>query len=156
MVGSRATRSREPGQGRKAAAVSGVPGAPRECPAGASYRESAGRSWVQDGARGPLSIWWGESGAPGGTRSYLSLAPLFVGQGFLGACRSASKSSTERDPILAPDGLPQRDLVRASGDSCRSVRWRDGARSYPRRLIRSERVRYEPVVAERINHAALP
>jgi hypothetical protein len=152
MVGSRATRSREPGQGRKAAAVSGVPGAPRECPAGASYRESAGRSWVQDGARGPLSIWWGESGAPGGTRSYLSLAPLFVGQGFLGACRSASKSSTERDPILAPDGFsPTR-----SRSGIKSVVALYGARSYPRRLIRSERVRYEPVVAERINHAALP
>jgi hypothetical protein len=56
MVGSRATRSREPGQGRKAAAVSGVPSAPRECPAGAGSRESAGRSWVQDEARGPLDL----------------------------------------------------------------------------------------------------
>ncbi len=38
MVGSRATRNREPGQARKGAALSGAPGVPRECSAGAGYR----------------------------------------------------------------------------------------------------------------------
>ena len=47
MVGSRATRSREPGQARKGAAVNGVPRVPRDGPAGAGYRERAGRTRVQ-------------------------------------------------------------------------------------------------------------
>jgi hypothetical protein len=50
MVGSCATRSREPGQARKGAAVSGGPRVPQGIPAGAGYRNGAGRSAVQDGA----------------------------------------------------------------------------------------------------------
>ena len=50
MVGSCATRSREPGQARKGAAVSGGPRVPQGTPAGAGYRNGAGRSAVQDGA----------------------------------------------------------------------------------------------------------
>src|SRR5918996_1180886 len=52
MVGSCATRSREPGQARKGAAVSGVPGVPQERPAGAGYRASVGHLAVQDGVHG--------------------------------------------------------------------------------------------------------
>jgi hypothetical protein len=52
MVGSCATRSREPGQARKGAAVSGVPGVPQGRPAGAGHRAGAGASVVQDGAHG--------------------------------------------------------------------------------------------------------
>jgi hypothetical protein len=55
MVGSCATRSREPGQARKGAAVSGVPGVPQERPAGAGYRVSAGLAAVQDGVHGRFS-----------------------------------------------------------------------------------------------------
>ncbi len=55
MVGSRATRSREPGQARKGAAVSGVPGVPRVSPAGARSRERVGRSWVQGEVHGRFS-----------------------------------------------------------------------------------------------------
>jgi hypothetical protein len=54
MVGSCATRSREPGQARKGAAVSGVPGVPQEHPAGAGYRTSTGFLAVQDGVHGHL------------------------------------------------------------------------------------------------------
>src|ERR687891_280777 len=52
MVGSCATRSREPGQARKGAAVSVVPGVPQERPAGAGYRASVGHLAVQDGVHG--------------------------------------------------------------------------------------------------------
>jgi hypothetical protein len=52
MVGSYATRSREPGQARKGAAVSGVPSAPQGRPAGAGGRERGGHSGVQDGSHG--------------------------------------------------------------------------------------------------------
>jgi hypothetical protein len=52
MVGSCATRSREPGQARKGAAVSGVPGVPQGRPAGAGCREGDGRSTVQGGVHG--------------------------------------------------------------------------------------------------------
>jgi hypothetical protein len=52
MVGSCATRSREPGQARKGAAVSGVPGVPQGRPAGAGCRDRTARSEVQDGPHG--------------------------------------------------------------------------------------------------------
>jgi hypothetical protein len=54
-VGSCATRSREPGQARKGAAVSGVPKVPQGGPAGAGFRDSDGRSRVQSGRAAPLS-----------------------------------------------------------------------------------------------------
>jgi hypothetical protein len=59
MVGSCATRSREPGQARKGAAVSGGPRVPQGTPAGAGYRNGAGRSAVQDGAHDhcPFPFW---------------------------------------------------------------------------------------------------
>ena len=47
MVGSYATRSRDPGQARKGAAVSGVPRVPQDSPAGAGYRASAGCTRIQ-------------------------------------------------------------------------------------------------------------
>jgi hypothetical protein len=56
MVGSCATRSREPGQARKGAAVSGVPGAPQGCPAGAGCRKSVGGLRVQDGVHGLFAL----------------------------------------------------------------------------------------------------
>lgn len=53
MVGSCATRSREPGQAREGAAVSGGPGVPQGRLAGAGCRDSAGCSEVQGEAHGP-------------------------------------------------------------------------------------------------------
>jgi hypothetical protein len=48
MVGSCATRNREPGQARKGAAVSGDPGVPQGRPAGAGCRGSAGFAAVEN------------------------------------------------------------------------------------------------------------
>ena len=56
MVESCATRSREPGQDRKVAAVSGVPRVPQDSSAGAGCRDSAGHSGVQDGVHGHLAF----------------------------------------------------------------------------------------------------
>src|SRR5688572_20198059 len=66
MVRSCATWSRETGQGRKAAAISGVPGVPQECRAGANCRERADLVVVQDEPHGPQPLrsgWplWGRS-----------------------------------------------------------------------------------------------
>ncbi len=57
MVGSCATRNREPGQARKGAAVSGPPGVPQGFPAGAGYRNSAGGVRVQSELHGHFLVW---------------------------------------------------------------------------------------------------
>ncbi|GEM_PF-2994595 len=55
MVESCATRNREPGQARKGAAVSGVPGVPQGHPAGAGYRTGAGAPEVKGEPHGLFS-----------------------------------------------------------------------------------------------------
>ncbi len=112
MVGSCATRSREPGQGRKAAAVSGVPGAPRECPAGAGSRNSNGGLRVQDGARGPLSFEWVASVAVVEPLPTFDLARS-CRVAFSWARVARSNVSYGRAPSSPPTIFP-RDLVRAS------------------------------------------
>jgi hypothetical protein len=106
MVGSCATRSREPGQGRKAAAVSGVPGAPRECPAGAGCRRSVGRSWVQGGVRGPLSI-LGVSVAPDATRCSHDIAWLLPGARSSRALVASLERRVRTGPIIATERVPR-------------------------------------------------
>jgi len=56
MVGSCATRNREPGQARKGAAVSGEPRVPQGVLAGAGYPNSAGCSGVQGEPHGPFFV----------------------------------------------------------------------------------------------------
>src|SRR5918996_4330679 len=120
MVGSRATRSREPGQARKGAAVSGVPGVPRECPAGAGYRASAGPPEVQDGPHGLLSTFFSSPGVYqthteeknvlGSLRrtgklgcSPWHISPFIESTGLRISPRSSGRSTfPERSPTLSP------------------------------------------------------